>query len=58
MKQYGLLEEDVYTLIDNLNQIKTFNITKNQLQHEVNCLILRKKVLEDEIPNGKIPGLD
>jgi hypothetical protein len=57
MKRYGLLEEDVYTLINNLNQIKTFNITKNQLQHEVNCLILQKKCLEDEIPNGKIPQI-
>ncbi len=58
MKRYGLLEEDVYTLINNLNQIKTFNITKSRLHHEVNCLVLRKKCLEDKVPNGKIPDLD
>jgi hypothetical protein len=58
MKRYGLLEKDVYTLIDNLSQINNFNITKTHLQHEINCLMLEKKCLEDNIPNGKIPDLD
>ncbi|TVP41787.1 helix-turn-helix domain-containing protein [Candidatus Nitrosocosmicus arcticus] len=57
MKQYELFENDVNALINCLNQFKNFNITKKQLQHEVNCLVLQKKCLEDEIPNGKIPGL-
>ncbi len=58
MKQFELFEIDVDDLIKCLNQFKNFNGIKNQLQHEINCLILRKKCLEDEIPNGKIPGLD
>ncbi len=58
MKQFELFEIDVDELIKCLNQFKNFNGIKNRLQHEINCLTLRKKILEDEIPNGRIPGLD
>lgn len=58
MKHFELFEIDIDALINCLNHFKKFNDIKDQLQHEINCLILRKKVLEDEIPNGKIPGLD
>lgn len=58
MKQFKLFENDVNTLINYLNQIKNFNITKNQLQYEINYLILKKKCMEDELPNGKIPGFN
>ena len=58
MKRFELFETDVDTLINYLNKFKNFNGIKNQLQHEINCLVLRKKCLEDEMPNGKIPGLD
>ena len=58
MKQFELFEIDVDVPINCLNQYKNFNGIKKQLQHEINCLMLKKKCLEDEIPNGKIPGLD
>jgi hypothetical protein len=55
MNQFKLFENDVYTLINHLNQFRNLENIKNQLQHEVNCLILEKKCLQDEFPNGKIP---
>ena len=58
MNQFELFENDINSLINCLNQFKNFNDMKNQLQHEINCLILKKKCLEDEVPNGRIPGLD
>jgi hypothetical protein len=57
MKRSELLETDVYTLIDYLNGFRNLNKHKEQLQHEINCLLLMKKCLEDEIHDGKIPGL-
>jgi hypothetical protein len=57
IKRSELLETDVYTLIDFLNGFRNLNKHKEQLQHEINCLLLNKKCLEDEIHNGKIPGL-
>ncbi|TVP40445.1 hypothetical protein [Candidatus Nitrosocosmicus arcticus] len=56
MKQFELFEIDVDDLINCVNQFKNFNSMKNRLQHEINCLILRKKCLEDEVQKGKIPG--
>ena len=58
MKRFEFFEIDVNDLIKCLNQFKNFNGLKNRLQHEINCLTLKKKCLEDEIPNGRIPGLD
>ena len=58
MNRFELSENDVDTFIHYLNQFENINNIKIQLQHEVNCLELRKKGLEEEFPNGKIPGLD
>jgi hypothetical protein len=58
IKRFELLETDVYALINYLNEFRNLNKQKEQLQHELNCIVLRKKCLEDEVPNGKIPGLD
>lgn len=58
MKRFELLEVDIDALIKCLNHFKNFNDMKIQLQHEINCLMLKKKCLEDEIPNGRIPSLN
>jgi hypothetical protein len=55
MKGFELFENDVNSLINYINQFRNLKDIKNQLEHEINCLILKKKCLEDEIPNGKIP---
>lgn len=52
MKQFELIENDLNALINCLNQFINFNGIKNRLQHEINCFLLRKKRLEDELPNG------
>lgn len=57
MKRFELFENDVNTLINYLIQFKNLDNIRNQLQHEINCMVLKKKCLEDEIPNGKILGL-
>jgi hypothetical protein len=57
MKQNKLFEIDIDPLINCLIYFKNFDILKDQLQHEVNCLLLEKKCLEDEVQNGKIPRL-
>ena len=44
-----LFENEADILIDYVSQIHNFDSMKNQLQHEINCLLLRKKVLVDEI---------
>ena len=54
LKNRELFETEVDILINYLSQFHNFDNMKNQLQHEVNCLLLRKKVLEDEILGGKI----
>lgn len=56
MNYRELFEVEVDTLIDYLSQFHDFDNRKLQLQHEINCLLLRKKVLEDEISDGKIMG--
>ncbi len=50
-----LFENEADILIDYLSQFNDFDNRKNQLQHDINCLMLRKKVLEDEISDGIIP---
>lgn len=57
LKKFELLDSDVNVLLDYLHQFKTLNDKKNQLQHEVNCLSIRKMSLENEFGSmdGKIP---
>ena len=50
-----LFENEADVLVDFLSHFHNFDKMKDQLQHEINCLRLRKKVLEDEISDGKIP---
>jgi hypothetical protein len=52
MVQRQILENDVDTLLYFLDHFKDLNNMKNQLQHMINCLILRKNVLEDESLNS------
>lgn len=52
-----LFENEADILVDYLSQFHNFDKIKNQLQHEINCLLLKKKVLEDEISDRKTPDL-
>jgi transposase len=49
LRNRELFDTEADILIDYLSQIHYFDNMKDQLQHEINCLLLRKKVLEDEI---------
>ncbi|VFJ12611.1 hypothetical protein [Candidatus Nitrosocosmicus franklandus] len=49
LKNKELFDTEADLLIDYLSQIHSFDSMKDQLQHEINCSLLRKKVLEDEI---------
>jgi hypothetical protein len=44
-----LFENEADKLVDYLSHFHEFHTIKDQLQHEINCLLLKKKVLEDEI---------
>ena len=54
LKNRELFDTEVDILIDYLSQMHNFDNMKDLLQHEINCLLLRKKVLEDEISDGNI----
>lgn len=49
LKHRELFDTEVDILIGYLSQLHYFDSMKDQLQHEINCLLLDKKVLEDEI---------
>jgi transposase len=49
LRNRELFDTEADILIDYLSQIHYFDSIKDQLQHEINCLLLDKKVLEDEI---------
>jgi hypothetical protein len=52
MIQRQLFENDVDTLLYFLDHFKDLNKMENQLNHRINCLTLRKNVLEDEVRNS------
>ena len=49
LKHRELFDTEADILIGYLSQLHYFDSMKDQLQHEINCLLLDKKVLEDEI---------
>lgn len=49
LRNRELFDTEADILVDYLSQIHSSDSMKDQLQHEVNCLLLRKKVLADEI---------
>lgn len=49
LKHRELFDTEVDILIGYLSQLHYFDSMKDQLQHEINCFLLSKKVLEDEI---------
>jgi len=49
LKNRELFDTEADILINYLSQLHYFDSMKDQLQHEINCLLLKKKVLEDEI---------
>ena len=49
LKNRELFDTEADILINYLSQLHYFDSMKDQLQHEINCLLLDKKVLEDEI---------
>jgi len=57
IKLFQLSELDTQIITDYLRDSKNLNDRLNWLRHNINCLELRKNCLEDEIPNGKLPGL-